>query len=108
MDPQAPAFSPWVDFDGPTTLGAALGPSSGAVCLEPNEPLKLDFSVTPKQTVFDTAVEGAYTGTVQIRALVNSAVCTPSLDHGEHTGGDNSAGGVFDNNPSQGGPLPFP
>lgn len=102
------AYSPWVDFDGPTTLGAALGGTSGAVCLEPNEPLKLDFSVTPKQTVFDTAVEGAYTGTVQIRAQVNTAVCTPSLDHGEHTGGDNSAGGVFDNNPSQGGPLPFP
>ncbi len=89
-------FGGWVPLDGPTSTAPSVA-SSGAVCLEPNEPLKLDFSVTPRQTVFT----GTYQGVVELGAVVAPAVCTPSFDQGEGTTGDPN---VFDNNPSQGGP----
>ncbi|MCC6238558.1 MAG: hypothetical protein IT299_13440 [Dehalococcoidia bacterium] len=91
------AWSPWAVFDGPTTLAAGVTQSSGAVCLEPNEPLKLDFSLTPKQTVW----AGVYSGAIEVQATRDTSVCTPSLDQGESPTGDPN---VFDNNPSQGGP----
>ncbi len=92
------AWTPWVTFDGPTTLASGVAKSSGAVCLEPNEPLKLDFSLTPRQTVWS----GVYSGAIELKATRNPDVCTPSLDNGENTHGDET--GPFDNNPSQGGP----
>jgi hypothetical protein len=99
-DPEG--WTDWTDFDGPSTLAAGIEDSSGAVCLEPNEPLKLDFSITPEQTVW----AGSYSGALEIRAQPNQLVCTASLDQGEgaHEPGD---GNVFDNNPSQGGPGPL-
>jgi hypothetical protein len=53
--------------------------------------------VTPEQTVW----AGTYSGAIEIHAAPNVNVCTPSLDQGESTEGDDN---VFDNNPSQGGP----
>lgn len=95
-------FSPTVWFEGPTTLTpAALGGTSGAVCLEPNEPLKLDFSVTPAQSVFS----GTYQGQILVTAARDPEICTASLDQGESPEGDPN---VFDNNPSQGGPGVWP
>jgi hypothetical protein len=89
-------FGDWRELDGPNDTAAGIT-SSGAVCLEPNEPLKLDFSVTPRQTVFS----GLYEGAVQLEGRVRPAICSPSFDQGESTTGDPN---VFDNNPSQGGP----
>jgi hypothetical protein len=89
-------FGAFAELGGPTTTTGGR-PSSGAVCLEPNEPLKLDFSITPRQTVF----QGVYSGAVELEARVVPTICTPSFDQGESTTGDTN---VFDNNPSQGGP----
>jgi hypothetical protein len=93
------SWTDWIDFEGANlVLGEGVANGSGAVCLEPNEPLKLDFSVTPEQTVW----AGVYSGSLEIRAVPDQTVCTASLDSGENTTGDTN--GVFNNNPSQGGP----
>lgn len=67
------------------------------ICLEPNEPLKLDFSVTPQQALY----EGVYTGLVFI-GISSAPGCEPQLDTGESAAGDTN---VFDNYP-QGPFLP--
>ncbi|MDZ7727217.1 MAG: hypothetical protein U5Q44_02930 [Dehalococcoidia bacterium] len=61
-----------------------------------NEPLKLDFSVTPAQALY----EGVYSGLVYI-GISSASGCEPQLDTGESASGDTN---VFDNYPQ--GPLP--
>jgi len=102
---QPPAFGALATLNGTSSVGngtstgtvifAPAHASDGAVCLEPNEPLKLDFSVTPRQPVF----AGTYTGNVKLSVAVNRSICEPGLAKGESATGDST--GVFDNNPSQ-------
>jgi hypothetical protein len=82
------------------------------ICLEPNEPLKLDFSVTPRQVLYD----GTYAGLVRlivgepgteggdITGLTNGETeqeiaCEPTLGSGENASGDSD--GVFNNLPGE-------
>ena len=74
--------------------GADIASLSG-ICLEPNEPLKLDFSVTPRQVLYD----GAYRGLVRLSVGEAEEGCEPSLGSGENAGGDSD--GVFNNLPGE-------
>ncbi len=66
------------------------------ICLEPNENLKLDFSVTPQDVLY----AGSYSGQVRL-TVTNSGVplpaCRPTLGSGESANGD--ANGVYNNLP---------
>ncbi len=77
--------------------GADVAALSG-ICLEPNEPLKLDFSVTPRQVLYD----GAYRGLVRLSIGESETAddgCQPSLGSGESASGDSN--GPFNNIPGE-------
>ena len=85
-------FGPDADLStGPATGVAPFQP----ICLEPNENLKLDFSVTPQEVLYP----GIYSGLVRL-TVTNSNVpanCTPTLGNGESALGD--ANSVYNNLP---------
>jgi hypothetical protein len=63
------------------------------ICLEPNQPLKMDFSLTPIEPLFSDPNSG-YRG--KIRLSLNSVECAPAtLGPGEWAGGDTDS---VDNN----------
>ena len=83
--------------DADLTLGVSTGvPPFTPICLEPNENLKLDFSVTPQDVLY----AGSYAGQVRL-TVTNSGVplpaCRPTLGSGESATGD--ADGVYNNLP---------
>jgi hypothetical protein len=63
------------------------------ICLEPGEPLRLDFSVTPR----DPLVAGPYVGKMRI-SVATSAGCVPGLGQGESASGDDD-GNPYNNLP---------
>jgi hypothetical protein len=78
------------DPDSPNPFAGADAAVLTELCLEPNEPLKLDFSVTPQEVLYP----GQYTGLVRLSvADSGGTACTPTLGAGE------SASGDTDNNP---------
>jgi len=77
--------------------GAGIATLRG-VCLEPNEPLKLDFSVTPRQVLYDGDYRGLVRLTIGLDEGTESA-CEPTLGSGEHAGGDTD--GPFNNLPGE-------
>jgi hypothetical protein len=81
--------------DADLTTGVSTG-TLVPICLEPNENLKLDFSVTPQDVLYT----GTYTGQVRL-TVTNTGVpvpmCTPTLGSGESGTGDSN--GVYNNLP---------
>lgn len=82
--------------DADLTTGVATGVAPfQPICLEPNENLKLDFSVTPQEVLYP----GTYNGKVRL-TVTNSGVpanCTPTLGNGETAAGDINS--VYNNLP---------
>lgn len=82
--------------DADTTTGVSTGASPFVpICLEPNENLKLDFSVTPQEVLYP----GSYAGLVRLTVSTTDLPgnCTPTLGSGESAEGD--ADGLYNNLP---------
>jgi hypothetical protein len=78
--------------DADLTTGGSTG-TLVPICLEPNENLKLDFSVTPQDYLYT----GTYTGQVRLTVTNSNSPCTPTLGSGESASGDSN--GVYNNLP---------
>jgi len=81
--------------DADVTNGTVVSgtPPFVPVCLEPNENLKLDFSVTPQEVLYP----GSYSGLVRLTVTNTGASCRPTLGSGESASGDSN--GVYNNLP---------
>jgi hypothetical protein len=73
-------------------LGATVA-TLGQICLEPNEPLKVDFSLTPRDVLYSNP--GVYIGLARI-VITTSGACTPTLGDAEDATGDTD-GDPFNN-----------
>lgn len=73
-------------------LGATVA-TLNQICLEPNEPLKMDFSVTPRDVLYP----GTYAGLVRM-TITTVGACTPTIGDAENAGGDGD-GDPFNNLP---------
>jgi hypothetical protein len=82
------------DPDSATPFAGATPAVLNQVCLEPNEPLKIDFSVTPREVLFP----GQYHGLVRL-TISNANGCTPTLAASEGSAGDDAD--PFNNLPGQ-------
>lgn len=78
--------------DADLTLGTSTG-TLVPICLEPNENLKLDFSVTPGDVLWP----GGYHGLYRLTVTNSGSPCTPTLGAGESASGD--SGSLYDNLP---------
>jgi len=86
-------FGPDADVTNGTVVSGA--PPNVPICLEPNENLKIDFSVTPQEVLYP----GTYSGQVRLTVTNTGTVCTPTLGSGENASGDSN--GVYNNLPGQ-------
>lgn len=85
------------DPDSANPFAGATPAVLSEICLEPNEPLKLDFSVIPRDVLYD----GPYSGLVRLTVADSdtSQLCAPTLGSGESSTGDSN--GTFNNLPGQ-------